>query len=152
MLIPLSLVMGGFFESFFLGLGFGADKLDSYLGEFDQANEGVEINVGFRWDFLLYSATGIFAGWYYIIKKKFEDVLYQKIFLTYLISNGLWVLIIRANYSNRFAYLSWFILSLVLIYPLLKSEMVKNQHVLIGKILLVYVGFTYLMNVILYKL
>ncbi|WP_298119878.1 EpsG family protein [Flavobacterium sp.] len=151
LLIPLSLAIGGFFESFFLGLGFGADKLDSYLGEFNQANEGVEISVGFRWDFLLYSASGIFAGWYYIFKKKFEDILYQKIFHIYLISNGLWILIIRANYSNRFAYLSWFILGLVLIYPLLKSELVKNQHVLIGKILIVYVGFTYLMNVILYK-
>ena len=149
--IPLSLAMGGFFESFFLGLGFGADKLDSYLGEFNQANEGVEINVGFRWDFLLYSASGIFAGWYYIFRKKFKDILYQKIFHTYLISNGLWILIIRANYSNRFAYLSWFMLGLVLIYPLLKNELFKNQHVLIGKILIVYVGFTYLMNVILYK-
>lgn len=32
-----------------------------------------------------------------------------------------WVLVIRANFSDRFAYLSWFMYALVMMYPLLES-------------------------------
>lgn len=149
MAIPLSLVLGGFWENFFLGLGFREEKLSTYLGQFNQANAGVELIVGFRWDFLIYSAFGVFAGWYFIFKKKIEDQFYEKIFNTYLITNALWILVIRANYSNRFAFLSWFMLGLVIIYPLLKKEIFKNQHIIIGRIILIFFGFCYLMNVIL---
>lgn len=149
--IPLSLAMGGFFETFFLGLGFGEEKLTTYLGSFNQASEGVELVAGFRWDFLLYSASGAFAGWYFIVKKGFQDVLYQRLFNTYLIANGIWILIIRANYSNRFAFLSWFLLGLVIIYPLLKSKIFDRQHIVIVRIVFIYFSFCYLMNVILKK-
>lgn len=149
--IPLSLILGGFWENFFLTLGFGEQKLDTYLGEFDQISAGVELKTGFRWDFLLYSFSGIFAGWYYIYKKEFQDVFYNQLFHTYIITNALWVLIIRANYSNRFAFLSWFILGLILIYPILKNQLFEKQHQLIGKIILGSFAFSYLMNIILNK-
>lgn len=147
--IPMSLILGGFWESFFLGLGLGEEKLDNYLGQFNQVNEGVELITGFRWDFLLYSFTGIFAGWFFIIKKGFKDVFYERLFHTYLITNAMWILVIRANYSNRFAFLSWFMLGLVLIYPLLKIQVFKKQHLVIGRIIIIFFGFCYLMNVIL---
>ena len=149
--IPLSLTAGGFFENFFLGLGFADDKLSTYLGEFNQASEGVQLSLGFRWDFLLFSFSGVYAGWYYGVKKGFSDVLYDKLFQIYLVSNAVWILIIRANYSNRFAFLSWFLLGLVLIYPLLKSQLFKKQHQLIGLIIIGYFAFTYLMIIILNK-
>lgn len=149
--IPLSLAFGGFWENFFLGLGFGDEKLGSYLGSFNQASEGVELVAGFRWDFLLYSGFGVFAGWYFIFKMKVQDVFYQKLFNTYLVTNALWILVIRANYSNRFAFLSWFMLGLVIIYPLLKNQLFRNQHIVIGRIILIFFGFCYLMNVILKK-
>lgn len=151
MAIPLSLTLGGFWENFFLGLGFGEEKLNTYLGSFNQASEGVELVLGFRWDFLLYSAAGVYAGWYYIVKKDFKDAFYEKLFNVYLIANAMWILVIRANYSNRFAFLSWFLLGLVIIYPLLKRELFTKQHALIGKIIFAYFGFSYLMNVILNK-
>lgn len=148
--IPLSLVMGGFFQALFLKLGIIEEKsIITYLGEFNQANEGVELKVGFRWDFILYSASGVFAGWYFIFKKKFEDVLYSQLFNIYLITNGFWILIIRANFSNRFAYLSWFMMGLIIIYPLLKNKLFVNQHKVINIIILITFAFTYLMNVIL---
>ncbi len=149
--IPLALFFGGFWHSFFLGLGMGEDKLDTYLGSFDQVNAGVELVVGFRWDFLIYSFSGVFAGWYFIIKKGFNDVFYTKLFNIYLMANALWILVIRANYSNRFAFLSWFLLGLVILYPLLKSRIVTNQHAVIVRIILVFFAFCYLMNVILLK-
>jgi hypothetical protein len=149
--IPLSLALGSFWENFFLNLGIlEEDRLIGYLsGEEQYVKLIEEENRGFRWDFLLYSGTGVFAGWYFIIKKKFEDVLYNQLFSIYLMANTLWILVIRSNFSNRIAYLSWFMLGVVIIYPLLKNKLVKKQHLLVGQILMVYYLFTYLLNVIL---
>ena len=93
--IPTSFIAGGFFESLFLGLGFGDEKLEMYLGDFNASNEGVNINVGFRWDFLLYSSFGIFAIWYFLFKRKLQDPYYTKIGNMYIIANTFWVLVIR---------------------------------------------------------
>ena len=151
--IPLSLAMGSFWENFFLGLGLiEEDRVIGYFSD-DQAylDNIVEIKVGFRWDFLLYSAIGVFAGYYFIFKKKFEDVFYNRLFVIYLLCNALWILVIRANFSNRFAYLSWFLLGLLIIYPLLKVSLFKKQHVLVGRILFIYFLFTYVLNFVLGK-
>jgi hypothetical protein len=148
--IPLSLLLGGFFSSFFIGLGIvEEDRISAYLGDFNQASEGVKLKVGFRWDFLLYSASGVFVAWYFIFKKKFEDVLYFNIVGIYLIANAFWIIVIKANYSNRFAYLSWFLLGLVIIYPYLKVQFFKNQNRIIGAISIAYFAFTYLLEIVL---
>lgn len=149
--IPLSLVIGNLFISFFLNLGIiETNNLEGYLGDFDYASEGItELKTGFRWDFLLYSASGVLAGWYYIFKKSFTDPFYYRLYNIYLIVNGLWILVIKANYSNRFAYLSWFMLAIIIIYPLLKKKIFRNQNRVLAVIILAYFSFTYLMNVIL---
>ena len=147
--IPLSLVLGSILEHFFLGLGFADEKLKVYLQGVDQVKEGVTLVVGFRWDFLLYSAVGVFACWYFIFIKKIKDKIYSLICNTYLISNAIWILIIRVSYSNRFAYMSWFLMALVIIYPLLKIKMFDNQHKVIGIITILYFSFTYLFDFIL---
>jgi hypothetical protein len=147
--IPFSLVAGGFFEGFFAGLGFEDDRL-AYLTE-ENIHGDEFAYTGFRWDFLMYSATAVFAGWYYIIKKGYRDKVYFWLFNTYIFANAFWVLIIRANFSNRFAYLSWFMIGLVIIYPLLRVKLLEKQFEKIGLILLFYYSFTYVMNVILAK-
>jgi hypothetical protein len=97
--IPLSLIAGGFFEQRFMSFGFGnEDRLQGYLTDLEEGI--VNSKTGFRWDFLMYSATGVLAGWYFIIRKKFDDPIYTQLFNIYLISNGLWILIIKANFSN----------------------------------------------------
>ena len=149
--IPLSLALGGFWEKFFLRLGFGEEKLEGYLGGIDQVSEGVKLVIGFRWDFLFYSGLGLFACWYYILKRKYNDKFYSILCNIYIIANGFWILVIRASYSNRFAYLSWFLLALILIYPLLKAKMFHNQHKVVGYITIGYFAFTYILNVILAK-
>jgi hypothetical protein len=147
--IPLSLVLGSFWENLFGGLGFGDDRM-SYLTA-GNVNDDTFSSTGFRWDFLLYSATGVFAGYYFVIKKGFKDMMYHRLLNTYLVTNALWILMIRANFSNRFAYLSWFMLGLVIVYPFLKQKMIPNQFKTMGIILFGYFFFTYLMNVILMK-
>lgn len=144
--IPLSLAMGGVWVALFASLGFD-DRLSGYLSE--DAN-GSSLKTGFRWDFLFHSAFAVFAGWYFIYKKKFNDVFYFRLLNTYLICNGFWVLVIKANYSNRFAYLSWFMMAIVIIYPFLKSNHFKNNHLMIGKVMFAYFSFTYLMYYLYY--
>ena len=144
--IPASLVAGGAFESFFATLGFDDDRIN-YLTQTVDATQFE--NTGFRWDFLLYSATGVFAGWFYIFKRNYKDKVYFWLFNTYILTNAFWILVIRANYSNRFAYLSWFMISLVIVYPLLKQYIIAKQHKKIGLILLAYFSFTLFMNLLL---
>jgi hypothetical protein len=55
--IPLSLLAGGFWETFFASLGFEDDRI-SYLTE-GNINDDEFSSSGFRWDFLLYSATAV---------------------------------------------------------------------------------------------
>ncbi|WP_378187999.1 EpsG family protein [Aquimarina sp. W85] len=143
--IPMSIAFGGIWESLFMSLGFGDDRLESYLSS-PTANSG-----GFRYDFLLYSASAVFSGWYFLFRKGFKDPLYSQIFNIYLTANAFWILVIRANFSNRFAYLSWFLMALVIIYPFLKQSFFVKQHVVIGRVVLVYFAFTYLMFYVYYS-
>jgi len=145
--IPLSLIGGGFFEAFFGAIGFDDDRMSYFTA--GNVNDDDFSSTGFRWDFLLYSATAVIAGWYYIVKLKYSDKIYFWLFNTYVFANAFWILVIRANFSNRFAYLSWFMMGLVIIYPLLKQQIIPNQHKVIGLILVAYFSFTFLMNVIL---
>ena len=141
--IPLSLVFGSVAEIFFASLGFGGDRL-SYLTDGNVNNISFAYT-GFRWDFLLYSASAIFIGYYFIIKRKFKDIIYIQLFNIYLIANAFWILVIRAHFSNRFAYLSWFLIALVVFYPFFKARFFKKQQIVLAFTILVYFGFTYSM-------
>lgn len=143
--IILSLAFPGFWENLFAGTF--EDERVSYL--ITEADPNRFSSTGFRWDFLLYSATGVFAGWYYLFKKYFGDKVYIQIFNTYLITNAFWILVIRANYSNRFAYLSWFMLAIIIIFPWLKKNYIENREFKLAWIILSYYMFTYMMNIIL---
>jgi hypothetical protein len=150
--IPMSLLLGSYFEALFLNLGlFATDKVSDYLLNGSEEFNDQFSSLGFRWDFLLYSATGVFAGWYFIFVKKVEDKFYTQIYNIYLLVNAFWVLVIRATFSNRFAYLSWFLLGIVIIYPLLKYKLFDKQHQLISRIIFIYFCFTYVLNVLLVK-
>tara|TARA_R110000868_G_scaffold411734_2_gene708267 strand:- start:1850 stop:2947 length:1098 start_codon:yes stop_codon:yes gene_type:complete len=147
--IPMSLFFGSIFINLFTSLGFGDDRLAGYLTqEMDSENFS---HTGFRWDFLFYSSFPVFAGWYFIIKRQFNDKFYKQFYGTYLICNAFWILVIRANFSNRFAYLSWFLMAFIIIYPLLKQQFFKNQQIMIAKIVTIYFLFTFLMYFIYYE-
>lgn len=140
--IFISVVAGGFVESIFSGLGFD-DRLDGYLHsrEYDDQFS----NVGFRWDFLLYSAMPIWLGWYVVFKKRVFNEQYLLLLHTYILANAFWVMLIQASFSNRFAYLSWFMYPIVLAYPLLVLPIWKDQGKKVGMILMAHTLFTYLM-------
>lgn len=144
--IPLSLALGNFLVKYIEISGIGVEKVGLYFTE--EIDEGFS-KTGFRWDFLLYSSMAVFSGWYFIYKKNFEDKFFHHLYNTFLIANTVWILIIQVNYSNRFAYLSWFMMGLVIIYPLLRQNFFKNQNTVIVAVVLFYFFFTYILNVIL---
>jgi len=146
--IPLSLISGGFWENFFAGLGFDDDRL-SYLTA-GNVNADEFSSIGFRWDFLLYSASAVFCGWYFIMKKGYNDVVYLTLFSTYVFSNSFWILVIRANFSNRFAYLSWFMMALVIVYPFVRGSLKYVNNKILGGVLMAYFAFTFFMNIFIY--
>lgn len=138
--IVLSALLGSYFESVFAM--FTTDKRAGYL--LTSADDTI-YNVGFRIDFILYSCLPIFMGYYYIVKKKYKNELYSLLLNTYIIANSFWILVIRANYSDRFAYLSWFLYPVLLIYPLLKVRIWRRQYKKITMIVLLHEMFTYIM-------
>lgn len=146
--IFLSLMFSGFWESLFANAGF-ADDRTSYLTT--KADPKEFRSVGFRWDFLLYSSMGVLSGWYFIFRKNFQDSFYHIFYSTYLIANSFWILVIRANYSDRFSYLSWFMLGLVIVFPVASQLLVKNQNRFASAMLGFYFAFTYLVNFVYMK-
>ncbi|MRT93457.1 EpsG family protein [Ancylomarina sp. 16SWW S1-10-2] len=140
--IPLSLVAGIYFEILFANLGFD-DRLTGYI--LNENSNSSFASSGFRWDFLLYSGIPVYMGYHYIFERGYRDKLYIQLFNTYLISNAFWILIIRASFSNRFAYLSWFMIPIILIYPLLKKTIWHRQYAKIGVVIFFHFLFSYLM-------
>lgn len=140
--IILSLVAGGPIENFFIGLGFD-DRMESYSSE--NINTEEFSSTGFRWDFLLYSCMPILLGYYVVFKRKVWDKNYLMLLNTYILCNSFWVMMIRASFSNRFAYLSWFMYALVLAYPCLKLPIWKNQGMNTALIFIGHLGFTLFM-------
>lgn len=117
--VPLSLFAGGYFNVLFAT--FSDDSRVGYL-----TNTDTHYNIGFRIDFVIFSVAPLIVGAYYIFKRKLTDPFYHMLYNAYVLTNIFWVLVIRSNFSDRFAYLSWFMLPFVLLYPLLKHDMKLN--------------------------
>lgn len=119
------------------------NRFESYLNTTDATTH---YKTGFKLNFVVYSALPIFVGYYYIVKKSFTDKLYLQMFSVYIIVNSLWLLLIRIPYTDRVAYLSWFLIPFILLYPILKSNLMKNQRGIIAIILIGICSFTFLMT------
>lgn len=141
--IPMSYVAGTFFQQLFEPyLADYSDKATGYLIDEDE-----QYKSGFRWDFIFYSVIPVLMGYYYIYKKQIKDTFYNNIFNTYLIANSFWILVIRANFSDRMAYLSWIFIPVLLLYPPLKYKIWKNQNEKISYILLGQELFTFMLSI-----
>ena len=174
MSIPVSLVAGGPISNFFMGLGFD-DRAEQYIMSQGMEHEHFS-HTGFRWDFLLYSAMPVWLIWY--VQKKIErwrlergvektleenesgvygagilaDAQSMRVFnvlsIVYLLANAFWVMVIKAGFSNRFAYLSWFIYPLVLAYGVIRLHIWEDQDKKAGLILLGHATFTIVMHIL----
>ena len=136
-----------YFQHLFAGM---ADETgSSYLtttGE-DWAGKG-----GFRIDFILYGAMPILVGYYAVYKKKLHlSKMYSSLLQIYLFTNGIWLLCIYANFTNRIAYLSWLLYPVVLIYPFLNENWGHRRYRTCAKVILFHLCFTIFMYMIYYN-
>ena len=137
--IILSLLFGDAIVRLFILLGFD-DRMTLYL-TLSSANQGFTYT-GFRWDFLLYSSIPIFLTWYVTQSRGIQDTVFNHLATTYILSNAFWVMVIRAAFSNRFAYLSWFIYPILLAYLFIRIPLWENQDKKAGFALLLHASFT----------
>lgn len=134
--IPISYTIGKNIESLAL-LMFGEDTFlqdDRAFGYFSEESNVEKVSGQFRIDFIIYSSIAIFVGFWAIVKKGFINLLYTKMWAMYVISNAIWMLLIYVPYTNRFAYLSWFIMPIVLTAPFIseiRSSISNNKQKLL---------------------
>lgn len=101
---------------------FGA--LDARIEEMADYDGTSEVyNVGFRWDFLIYSAIPILIARFNIRSLLDDNSVYLIVYRSYLLSNAVWLLIMRIPFSDRVAYLSWFMIPFLLLYPVLNGKL-----------------------------
>lgn len=138
-------------ENFFTDLGFDS-RLSQYIETGEDGSIPNEFKKGFRLDFLIYSFLPIALGLYTISKLKTNINLQYKIILnTYIFANAFWVMLMNAAFSNRFAYLSWFLYPVVLAYPCLKLNIWgTNQGKNAGVVLVLHSLFTCFMEFVYY--
>lgn len=107
---------------------------------------------GFRIDFILYSAVPIFFGYRMEIKKRIPvSMFYRDLIHLYICINGIWMLCMYAEFTNRIAYLSWFLYPIVIIYPFIHENLGHNKYKVFGKTILYHLAFTLFMSLIYYK-
>lgn len=136
-----------FFQQLFAG--FADEQGASYLtGTNGYIRNG--LLGGFRIDFIIYSVAPIVVGWLGIYKKQIVSREYSFLLNLYLLSNAIWLLCMYAEFTNRIAYLSWFMLPVVLIYPLLNEEWGKTQYQAFRWIAFGHLGFTLIMKYLFY--
>lgn len=134
--IPLSLLFRSSLENIAEFI-FSSDTIvqdDRATTYFTEEGQQYRVSGQFRIDFIIYSAVAIFLGYWAISKKKYQNSFYRVLFRTYLIANGIWILLIYAPYTNRIAYLSWFLMPIILTAPFIsdiRHKIHKNKTKLI---------------------
>lgn len=156
--LGLSMLAGERLSNFFVGataLG-DDDRLANYTGNVGfGADKG-----GFRPDFVLYSIVPVVMAWLMAGPATKKDPFYRRLVCTYLLANSFWLVVMYAAFSNRFAYLSWFMMPWVVIYPFIpKSEAPgkvqsgpgdEPRIALLGLALVAHFAFTYIMAIFVY--
>lgn len=138
--ILLSLIAGNYWTALIGDIGFD-DRLAQYTDTSDENLETWGSTAMFRWDFLFYSSIPVIY-FFYIYRRGLRDGWFNTLAITYLVANSFWVLMIRAAFSNRFAYLSWFLIPIIFVYPLCNMRVWKDQNSVAGMLLMSYVFIT----------
>lgn len=140
----LAIVHVSFFQNLFANI---TDESGSdYL-----TNDEFNTIKGFRIDFIIYSSMPVLMGYFVKYKYKMVDKVYDIILNIYLVCNGVWMLCMYAAFTNRIAYLSWFMYPIVLFYPCF--SITDRRHPLVvnrNKIVAAHLSFTLFMELIYY--
>lgn len=111
-------------------------------------------HMGFRPDFILYSAVPVIMGYYfelggrYKLSRKFQFLIHF-----YILTNAIWMLCMYASFNNRIAYLSWFVYPIVIIAPFLdKFNNDSRRYLKLDQAVKYHLFFTMFMVFIYYGL
>lgn len=140
--IALSFFQMDFMKEFFYGLTDSQGK--EYLIQSGDQEWGGK--TGFRADFLIYSALPVAIGCWVIFFRGVKSKYYNILFNLYLTINSMWLLCMYVPFNNRIAYLSWFLMPLVSIYPFLKYKFKSSQYSVVTTIGWGYLVFTLFMH------
>lgn len=132
-----------FFQSLFGGIADESGALYLTIGDGGY-------RTAFRLDFIIYSSIPVFLGYYIINTLRYRSKIYNLFYCTYLLTNSVWMLCMYASFTNRIAYLSWFMLPIVLIYPFFDKAFVINQYGKLNIVAWCHLGFTIMMQVVYY--
>lgn len=111
-----------------------------------------ERNSGFRLDFILYSAMPVIIGYFMIFEYKLlQSRTYNILLNLYLTTNSFWMLCMYANFTNRIAYLSWFLYPVVLLYPFVNINWHGQQIRYLKYAVYGHLAFTLFMTFIYYR-
>ena len=105
---------------------------------------------GFRPDFVIYSAVPVVLGYWVIFKRGFNSRFYNFLWSAYVVINAFWLLCMRANFTNRIAYLSWAFNALVLVYPFLAKSFMRRQIPMLRSVVVYNLLFTLFMTIVYY--
>ena len=139
-----------FFQELFAGIlsDSGDSSGANYLYAVDSEWGG---KGGFRVDFVIYSAMPILVGYWAVYKKRLQlSKIYTCLLNLYMTLNGTWMLCMYASFTNRIAYLSWFLYPVVLIYPYLNENWGPRRYKDFSMVMLAHLGFTLFMMFIYY--
>ena len=138
-----------FFQELFAGIL--SDSGDQHGAEYLTDNSEWGGKTGFRIDFVLYSAMPILVGYWAVYKKRLQlSKIYTCLLNLYMTLNGTWMLCIYASFTNRIAYLSWFLYPIVLIYPFLNENWGASRYKTLSKVVFAHLGFTLFMHFVYY--
>lgn len=133
-------------------LGSLSDQSGSSYLITENISDSIKYITGFRMDFIIYSMLPIISGCYAIFRHGYRSEFYNWIFCTYLLANATWMVCMYANFTNRIAYLSWFMLPIVLVYPFFDKQFVVYQYRKLNLVAMGHLGFTIMMEVVYYGL
>lgn len=138
-----SLVAGGFFQS---ALGTYLSSQDTRTASYTaQQDMSLFSRSGFRWDFILYSSVPVILTYYVSVKRKIRNRAFEILANTYILANSVWVLVNSMSYSNRVAYLSWFLYPIVIAYALIRLHIWDDQDKKSAYFLMGHSAFTIIM-------
>jgi hypothetical protein len=139
----ISIANVGFITKFF---EYAFKNFDGRSVSYFANDVSIAYKTGFRLDFVLYSIVPIALGYYYINVLKIRDVFYVRLYNTYILVNAVWIIVIRMTFTDRIAYLSWFLIPFILLYPPIRYREQMNSNQLILIIIVGTLAFTTFMR------
>lgn len=140
--LAVSIALPSFLSRYSAVLGMD-DRISEYMA---LSGKQSVYKAGFRWDFMIYSFMPILLTWYIDVKQKIVDKKFTILAITYILANAVWLQFIRVPYTDRFAYLSWFMFPVVLAYGTIRVPIWQDQDRRAAGILFLQLSFTFFME------